>query len=475
MDAGVIDEEVKVISRLLVQLIQFNRYDELQRALEEMQDIQDDALDKIREVAEIYRIESESITGAHSAWFDTHSWECIQTDYNRICSLLLASAEDRGAARIEILREEIALGLVTHDAVRKAMCRLTLQERPLELLWKLPEKPLVSVVVCIYNGEAFVRDTLDSIIGQTYDNMEIIMIDDASVDGSRDIIKEYAQRDERVVPVFLEKNQNICNAGNVGFERATGKYVALIGHDDIWRKDKLEKQVSFLEEHPTYSVCFSWADIIDENGENINKKRGIIRGPFCCENLSRKEWCRRLFFKHNRFCAPSACIRREHLERTGGYRYALVQLQDYDLWLRLLGEGNVYVLQEKLLLYRRFSNKERNLSGGTLEADTRGWHEIQWIHYNYIYKMSDEKFHLVFEKDLKRPELSGAIATMCEKAFLLWQIKNCFAVKLFVELLEDFKAREFLEREYQFTLQDFYRINAQKIPFNTAPDFMGAE
>lgn len=470
------NEMINEICGLMVQLIRFNRYDELQQTLEEIQEIeetqeiQNETLNEIREAAEIYRTESESSTGAHSAWFDEHSWEQIQLEYGRLCSLLFESAEAGEGGQAEILRAKIASGRVTHDAVRKAMCRLTLQEKTLELPWTVPEKPLVSVVICVYNGEAFVRDTLESIVGQTYRNMEIIVIDDASSDGSREIIKEYARKDERIVPVFLEKNLNICNAGNVGFERATGKYAALIGHDDIWRKDKLEKQISFLEEHPTYSVCFSWAEIIDENGESINKKYGMLRGPFCCENFNGKDWTRRMFFKQNELCASSACIRRECLERTGGYRYALVQLQDYDLWLRLLLEGNIYVLQEKLVFYRKFTDTERNLSAGTEEASVRGWHELQWIQYNYIYKMSDEKFRFVFGKDLKKPELVTCTATMCEKAFLLCQIKNCFAVKLFVELLEDSETREFLEKEYQFTLQDFYKMNAQRMPFDTAWD-----
>ena len=126
----------------------------------------------------------------------------------------------------------------------------------------------------------------------------------------------------------------------------------------------------------------------------------------------------------------------------------------------------MYVLQERLTLYRRFTEKGRHISVATIETDTRGWHEMQWIRFNYIDKMPDETFRHIFEKNLKRPELRVREATVCEKAFLLWRVKNCFAVKLFVELFEEEKTRKLLEENFEFGLQDFYRMNTQPMPFD---------
>lgn len=98
------------------------------------------------------------------------------------------------------------------------------------------------------------------------------MVDDCSTDNSRDVITSWQKKDNRVKPVFMERNSNVCAAGNAGFERAKGTYVAIIGHDDVWRPDKLEKQVAFLEEHPDTGACFTWGEVIDENQTIVSKK-----------------------------------------------------------------------------------------------------------------------------------------------------------------------------------------------------------
>lgn len=87
---------------------------------------------------------------------------------------------------------------------------------------------------------------------------------------------------------FSGKNRHVCYAGNEGFKLACGKYVAVIGHDDVWETDKVEKQITFLEEHPTYNLCFSWADIIDENGQNRNRENKELYQRFCSGNYPTK-------------------------------------------------------------------------------------------------------------------------------------------------------------------------------------------
>ena len=179
--------------------------------------------------------------------------------------------------------------------------------------------------------------------------------------------------------------------------------MAVIGHDDVWETDKVEKQITFLEEHPTYNLCFSWADIIDENGQNRNRENKELYQRFCSGNYPTKKWIRKLLESNNFFCAPSVCIRREALQESGGYRYALVQLQDYDLWLRLLKTGEVYIFQEKLTRYRRFFEKGKNISEDNAATRIRDAHERQWIHYNNIKNMSAQEFLEIFSDDLKNP------------------------------------------------------------------------
>ena len=207
----------------------------------------------------------------------------------------------------------------------------------------------------------------------------MLVVDDASLDGSRENISRFEQRDSRVKAIYFEKNNHVCYGGNVCAKMAQGKYLALVGHDDIWKADKIKKQICFLEEHPSYGASFTWVDIIDENEDINNTKWSELYYRFCSCNMKADAWIRKMFFQGNFFCAPSGCVRKDIVDRVGLYRYGLVQLQDYYLWLRVLIEAPVYILQEKLTLYRRFNKGDKNIS--TINADTqrRDQHETQWI------------------------------------------------------------------------------------------------
>ena len=129
---------------------------------------------------------------------------------------------------------------------------------------------LVSIVMVNYNQERFIKEAIDSVIAQTYQNWELIIVDDGSTDQSVDIIKNYD--DDRIKPIYLEENSHICIATNVGFSHVTGEYIARLDSDDVWEKEKLYKQVALLEEKPNARVCFTQVNLIDENGQNINEK-----------------------------------------------------------------------------------------------------------------------------------------------------------------------------------------------------------
>lgn len=321
------------------------------------------------------------------------------------------------------------------------------------------DDPLVSVIVPAYNSADVIGETIEGILQQTYRNMEVIIIDDASTDATREVILSY--QDKRIKPIFLDKNRNVCHAANVGLQAAFGKYVAMSGHDDLWKKDKLRRQIQFLEDHPTYSVCFTWADIIDENGNKINQKWNRLYQLFHSDNLSRNQWVRKLLLEGNSFCAASACVRSELFQKTGYFRYGLLQLQDYDLWLRLLLEGPVYVLQENLTLYRRFDKAGRNLSEINPKTTVRNINEVQWIVYDIIDRLSDEDFSEIFKEEFGGSKVKSKKEILCEKAILLWAAGNFFYEKYFIELLEDEECRSILEEKYHITLQDFYELNSK--------------
>ena len=185
--------------------------------------------------------------------------------------------------------------------------------------------------------------------------------------------------------------------------------------------DKLEKQVAFMEEHPACSVCFTWADIIDENRKIINDNHEYVYSSFCSENKETGQLLRRLFFFGNVFCASSSCIRKTSLDRAGQYRYALIQLQDYDLWMRLLLFGSVFILQEKLTYYRRFndSNGSKQLSHISEHTKRRSVREKQCIDAAWLDSLSMKQFVGIFRNDMRNPAVCTEKEVLCEKAFLI--------------------------------------------------------
>lgn len=423
-------------------------------------------LREISNLMEIYGLEKTNIRQIHSEWFEYTDWLQIKEYYNWVRFVVLRIEYGYEDERIAEIKELIKNGRVSRDAIRKISAvslkdTYKVYEQLLKEEW---EEPLVSVIIPVHNAEDVIENTLDSVLNQSYQNMEVIIVDDASTDSSREKIEAY--EDSRLKKIFLETNHHVCYSGNIGFENATGKYIALIGHDDCWRADKLEKQISFLEEHPSYGLTFTWVNIIDENGENKNVENDIFYKTFRNDNFKKEYWNRRLIVKGNSFCAPSACIRSDILKRTGIYRYALVQLQDYDLWLRILRETEVYTIQEKLTYYRRFTQAGKNVSDMNEKAKARDYHEKQWIQETYVKNLSSEEFTQIFNDDMKNKNVCDEKEILCEKAFFLWNMGNCFAEKWFIELLEDMECQKILEEKYNFKLTDFYEMNTEPMLFD---------
>lgn len=133
-------------------------------------------------------------------------------------------------------------------------------------------KPLVSVIMPNYNSEKYIKDSIESVLNQTYSNLELIIVDDISNDSSIKIIKEFVKSDKRVKFYQLDEKGGASKARNLAISKAKGKYVAFLDSDDLWKKEKLEKQINFMEENDIY---FSYTDYeyIDENRKRVDKYR----------------------------------------------------------------------------------------------------------------------------------------------------------------------------------------------------------
>jgi glycosyltransferase involved in cell wall biosynthesis len=130
---------------------------------------------------------------------------------------------------------------------------------------------LVSIITPTFNAEKFIRATIESVQNQSYQNWEMILVDDASTDKTIAIIKEFAQKDNRIKLTELSKNSGNGFARNVALEKAIGKYIAYLDADDLWFPMKLEKQIQFLKTN-NLPFTFSFYDCIDEEGNSLTRR-----------------------------------------------------------------------------------------------------------------------------------------------------------------------------------------------------------
>ncbi|MFB3386196.1 glycosyltransferase family 2 protein [Flavobacterium sp. LAR06] len=130
---------------------------------------------------------------------------------------------------------------------------------------------LVSIITPTYNAEKFITETLKSVQNQTYQNWEMILVDDASMDKTVKIISDFAEKDSRIKLFKLEKNSGNGFVRNIALEKAVGKYIAYLDADDLWFPNKLEKQITFLKDNNLH-FTFSFYDCIDEEGNSLNRR-----------------------------------------------------------------------------------------------------------------------------------------------------------------------------------------------------------
>lgn len=321
--------------------------------------------------------------------------------------------------------------------------------------------PTVSVLIPSFNHARFLKATVESVLNQSFSDFELIISDDCSTDDSKKIIDSFS--DERIKKIFSEKNRGTVRSLNKMLEIAAGKYIAVLGSDDIWEKDKLSKQVEFLENNLEYAACFSWVSVIDGSGEPV-QSREIAESVFNIDNRSQGEWLKLFYDNGNRLCHSSVLIRSEIHKKIGIYNPALRQLHDYDLWIRLIGKYPIYVLKEKLVRYRRLDGpKNSSVSAANSENTVRLLNESAYVIYKMTENLSKENYFSGFcgnsKSEISDTEFKAA------KYNLLFEHKLCglcnshsFNTFFFENCSEEFL--DYFESEKNTDLKDFYKKTA---------------
>lgn len=224
-----------------------------------------------------------------------------------------------------------------------------------------PWTPKVSVVLTAYNSERFIARAMQSMLDQTFRDLELIVVDDCSKDGTWQAIEQLAARDARIVPLRNERNLNLARSLNRGIAEARGRYIVRMDHDDESMPDRVEKQVAFLDAHSDVGIVGSAMQIMDENGTVIGVRR---------YNLT-DESIRRHIFLYSPFCHPATALRKDVLDAAGGYDHAFNPAEDYELYFRLGLFAKFANLDEPLLRYRVVKGTSMTTAGTRrLEAAT---------------------------------------------------------------------------------------------------------
>ncbi|MEW5746938.1 MAG: glycosyltransferase [Nitrospirota bacterium] len=184
-------------------------------------------------------------------------------------------------------------------------------------------RPDVSIVMSVYNGERHLREAVESILGQTFTGFEFIIVDDASRDRSREIVRSYT--DPRIVLLENERNQGITRSLNRALGQARGAYLSRQDADDISEPERLEVERDFLERRPEVGLVGTHAAFIDRAGRAFK----VWRTPETHEEIVKG------MLYGNCFCHGSVMLRRSCLDAVGHYREEFRYTQDYDLWLRV--------------------------------------------------------------------------------------------------------------------------------------------
>lgn len=201
--------------------------------------------------------------------------------------------------------------------------------------------PLISVIIPAYNAVKTIQETIESVLSQTFQDFEIIVIDDGSSDSTVEVVSSI--QDDRL-KVFSYPNAKQAASRNRGFAHSTGKYISFLDADDLWTPNKLESQLKALQDNPQAAVAYSWSHCIDEKGKFLREAShstssgDVYAKLLLCDFLDN---------------GSNPLIRRQALLEVGGFDESLPPAEDWDMWLRLAARYHFVAVPYPHILYRQ--------------------------------------------------------------------------------------------------------------------------
>lgn len=314
----------------------------------------------------------------------------------------------------------------------------------------------ISVLIPSYNHSLYIEKCIDSVINQTFEDIEILIGDDCSTDNSRDIINKF--NDERIKKYFYDINCGGSENLNKLINLASGEYIAILNSDDYWEIDKLEKQYSFMEKNKEYAACFTWVQYIDKNGKKIYPDNNV----FIQENKTQSEWLHYFFYQGNCLCHPSILIRKKIYDDIGKYYVKCRQIPDFIEWIKIVKKYPIYIMPE-LLVNFRWLDEGKNTSGVSIQNINRSYYEYYMIASEFFDGCSIDFLSKNFNIDKSRCKKNELFFEF-EKNKLLYEngifgnMGKIVGYTNIGKLLEVEKNRRLLLKEYNFSINDYYKM-----------------
>jgi len=322
--------------------------------------------------------------------------------------------------------------------------------------------PKVSVIIPAYNHEKFVRTAIQSVFDQTIQDFEIIIRDDKSKDNTLNEVKKFT--DHRIKLISSGDNMGQFASTNICIKKARGDYLCFLNSDDSFNREKLKKQIAYLESNKHIAAVFTRPELIDENNEVIRNGNNFFNKLFGQPFLSGYPLLRHFFFGGNFLCHPSVMIRKKALLKIGMYNEFFAQLSDLDYWVRLSFKYQVGMVEEKLTQFRIHTDGS-NMSGDKPSTLIRSSIEWKYILNYYLNIKTIEELTAIFPEikhtynNLNKQYIPFYISMLCFDS--PYQLHHQFGLDTLYKVLQNPILANAVTKYYGFTKKDFIKLTGK--------------
>ncbi|HFK1762613.1 beta-1,3-N-acetylglucosaminyltransferase [Bacillus wiedmannii] len=221
----------------------------------------------------------------------------------------------------------------------------------------MEQTQLVSVIVPLYNAEKYIEETMESILNQTYKNIEIVIVDDGSKDQSSSIVKNFKKKYPEQIKYILQENQGVSVARNTGIESANGEYISFLDSDDLWHSTKIEKQIESMHKNNMNACYCGFMNFYEETGEKVENTTNFVKG-----NMTKAFLTHQVFAQTSTWIFKKSIVMNHNIRFTPGCSWG----EDLEFLFKLMSVTNVCYVDEYLTYYRI-------LSGGSLSSNYKDY------------------------------------------------------------------------------------------------------